>query len=86
MLIQIDQLFINTDNITTISAYSNKEEETYHFGIIINAVKYGLFKTDKKEEFEEYAKKTISIVNTIVNHMTLQPIQRLNLEEKKEDK
>lgn len=86
MIIQIDQLFINTDNIATISAYSTKEEETYNFGIVINAVRYGLFKTENKEEFEEYAKKTISIVNTIINHMTLQPVQRLNLEDKKEDK
>lgn len=85
MIIQIDQLFINTSNITTLNPYVKEIEDLTEFGLIINGVKYGLFATKKKEELEGFGKKLTGIVSTIINDMSVRPVQRLNLEDEKKD-
>lgn len=82
MIFQIDQLFINTDKITTISPYDLKKEDKSELGLIINGVKYAIFIVDNKnvEELISSSKKIVSLVNTIVSSMT-QCVQRIRMED-----
>lgn len=86
MILQIDQLFINADNIVTISPYNTDEKDKMIFGLIINGVKYVLYVVSKEDqgEVEKTAKKILNIVSTIINSCSVHPVQRLNLEEKED--
>lgn len=95
MIIQIDQLFINTDNIVTISPYdklvTSKEDESKKFvetGFIINGVPYALFaiSIDDEKAIVEFKQKVVNIVTTIINSISVHPVQKLNIaEESKKD-
>jgi len=91
MIIQIDQLFINTDNIVTISPFdrtvADKEGKEYiETGVVINGIKYTLFLTNKenKEVVEKIKQKAVNVVTTVINNLSVHAVQRLNLEEKSE--
>ena len=81
MIFQIDQLFINSDNITTLSPYDVKDDKSVEMGLIINGVKYALFiiSLDNKEEIEDRSKKLIGIANTLINGLVT-PVQRLKVQ------
>lgn len=88
MIVQINQLFINTDNITTISPYEtklkvegeNSVSTVLELGIVINGIKYTLYTVDVTdiELVSKTSQKVNNIVNTIVN-MLVTPVQRLKL-------
>lgn len=91
MIIQIDQLFINTDNIVTISPFdrivTDKEEKEYvEVGVVINGIKYTL-SIVKKEETETVNKakqKAVNVITTIINSLAVHTVQKLNLGDKDE--
>lgn len=88
MIFQIDGLFINTDTITTISPYSREvkinDVDSVETGIIINGIKYGIEACPKTENVEEIQKRAASVVNTIINGMSIHTVQKLNLGGKNE--
>ena len=86
MIIQLNQLFINTDNVATISPYETSKDKTTEFGIIINGIKYTIFES-KDNSFDELQKernKVFNIISTIINLLTSNPVQRLKLGEENE--
>lgn len=91
MIIQIEQLFINTDNIVTIHPFdrlvTDKEEKEYiETGISINGIKYTLsiVEKEKTEDINKAKQKTINVITTVINNMSVHAVQKLNLGEKDE--
>ena len=82
MIVQIGNLFINTANIVTVSSYGIQDASETDLGIIINGIKYSVYKVknEEKELLEANQAKINGIINTLVN-MLAAPVQRLNLEE-----
>ena len=82
MIVQIGNLFINTANIVTVSSYGIQDASETDLGIIINGIKYNVYKVknEEKELLEANQAKINGIINTLVN-MLAAPVQRLNLEE-----
>lgn len=87
MLVQIEQLYINTDNIVTLSIYELKHDNNTDFGLIINNSKYLIYNVENKEEVLNLARtKTKNLVSILLRGMSINPIQRLQLEEEKNEK
>ena len=90
MIFQIEQLFVNTDNIVTISpldrpALTKDNKEVVELGIVINGVKYTLFVVEKEnEKLQELRQKVVNVVTTIINGISIHAVQKLNLGEKDE--
>lgn len=82
MIVQIGNLFINTANIVTVSSYGIQDASETDLGIIINGIKYSVYKVknEEKELLEANQAKINGIINTLAN-MLAAPVQRLNLEE-----
>lgn len=89
MIFEVNGLFINTANISTISAFSKEVVASLHrwvVGISIDGVEYTLYTFDpsEKEKIDETTRKMRNVVATIINSLVT-PVQRLNLEEKTND-
>ena len=89
MIFEVNGLFINTNNISTISAFSKEVVASLHkwvVGISIDGVEYTLYTFDpsEKEKIDETTRKMRNVVATIINSLVT-PVQRLNLEEKTND-
>jgi len=89
MIVQVDKLFINTDTITTISAYEKRSEKATEIGFTINGINYILISVDNNDA--EKLNNSIILANNIVSTIVskiVNPVQRLNLEPKevKEEK
>ena len=82
MIVQIGSLFVNTDNIVTLSYVEHKGENETDFGIQINNHKYILYsvKNDDTEKQDKVREKVSGVVATLVNSY-VNPVQRLKLEE-----
>lgn len=85
MIVQVDKLFINTDTITTISAYEKRNETSTDIGFTINGINYILISVDNNdvEKLNDSIVLANNIVSTIVSKIVI-PVQRLNLEPKEE--
>ena len=89
MIFEVNGLFINTNNISTISVFSKEVVASMHrwvVGISIDGVEYTLYTFDpsEKEKIDETTRKMRNVVATIINSLVT-PVQRLNLEEKTND-
>ena len=82
MIVQLGNLFINTENVVTISYYGIQDTEETDLGIVINGIKYNVYKVknDDKELLEANQAKINGIINTIVNILAA-PVSRLKLED-----
>ena len=82
MIVQLGNLFINTENVVTISSYGIQDTEETDLGIVINGIKYNVYKVknDNKELLEANQAKINGIINTIVNILAA-PVSRLKLED-----
>lgn len=82
MIIQIGTLFLNTDNIVTLSYLEHKEDTETDFGLQINNHKYILYriKNDEVEKQDKIREKVSGVIATIVNSY-VNPVQRLKLED-----
>ena len=86
MIVQLAELFINTDNIVTLSMFEQahimNEEQYIDTGLTVNGKVYTVYtvKADDEESVKVARQKTHDIVATIINLMsTPRPVQRLNL-------
>ena len=43
MIVQLGNLFINTENVVTISSYGIQDTEETDLGIVINGIKYNVY-------------------------------------------
>lgn len=87
MLVQIEKLYINTDNIVTLSSYEIEHNKVTEFGLIINNSKYLIYNVENKEEVLNLARtKTKNLISILLRGMSINPIQRLQLEEEKNEK
>lgn len=87
MLVQIEQLYINTDNIVTLSTYELKHDNNTDFGLIINNSKYLIYNVENETNALNTAKtKTKNLVSILLRGMSINPIQRLQLEEEQNEK
>ena len=76
MIVRLENLYINTDNIVTISNYEILDDGNivYEAGIVINGDNHPIYRGDGKgnpnpEQRQEICDKTSQLVKTIVNNM-----------------
>lgn len=79
MIVQLDNLFINTNAIAVISPYEVITETSIEAGLCLNGVRYSLYKMENpaNEDIEAIGQNTLNILQAIVKNMSIQPVQRL---------
>jgi hypothetical protein len=85
MIVQVDKLFINTDTITTISAFERAAEKSIEYGFTVNGINYILLvvPSTETEKCKEASVLCNNVVSTIISKMVF-PVQKLSLKETEE--
>jgi len=84
MLVQIDELFINTDNIVALNPYEVNDPNTnYELGLVINGIKYAVYVVSRdlltEEKQADLKSRLVKVINVIVNAITTHPVHNLKI-------
>lgn len=80
MIIQLDQLFINTEAIATLSPFEDVVNVEYETGLVINGIRYPLYRLQQGapvEDMEIIKQNTLNLVSTIIKHFAITPVQKI---------